>query len=80
MPLVDNVGKQLKKKSNYTMKQQKITSKNQPGVLLGEMAKKMPVVDTDGRFKTKNKKHSAKIIKKSNMVFITFSKLFIECG
>ena len=43
-------------------------------------AKKMPDVDTTGRFKTKNKKHSAKIIKKSNMVFITLSKLLIECG
>lgn len=44
------------------------------------MSKKMPVVDTDGRFKTKNKKHSAKIIKKHNMVGFSVSKLFIECG
>lgn len=44
------------------------------------LKKKMPVVDTDGRFKTKNKKHDAKITKKRNGVFFENSKLFIECG
>ena len=39
-------------------------------------AKKMPVVDTDGRFKTKNKKHDAKIAKKPNMVFYNVNKLY----
>ena len=56
------------------------TMETQSGKGLQVRAKKMPDVDTTGRFKTKNKKHSAKIIKKSNMVFITLSKLFIECG
>lgn len=41
-------------------------------------AKKMPVVDTDGRFKTKNKKHEAKITKKRNKEIFKMSKLFIE--
>lgn len=62
------------------MKQQKNTSKNQPGVMVGVMAKKMPVVDTSGRFKTKNKKHNAKIAKKYHTAFFNVSKLFIECG
>lgn len=32
-------------------------------IRISDGAKKMPTVDTSGRFKTKNKKHDTKIIK-----------------
>ena len=41
-------------------------------------AKKMPVVDTDGRFKTKNKKHDTKILKKRDLEYFGQSKLFVQ--
>lgn len=41
-------------------------------------AKKMPVVDTDGRFKTKNKKHDAKITKKLNIQDFSIEMLYIH--
>lgn len=41
-------------------------------------AKKMPTVDTSGRFKTKNKKHEAKITKKWNIEDFQVSMLFIQ--
>ena len=57
----------------------------QERVLVG--AKKMPVVDTDGRFKTKNKKHDTKIENILNVEIINLnvenfnrSRLFIECA
>ena len=43
-------------------------------------AKKMPVVDTDGRFKTKNKKHDTKIKNILNVEIFNRSRLFIECA
>lgn len=41
-------------------------------------AKKMPVVDTDGRFKTKNKKHDTKIIKNRDLEYFGQSRLFVQ--
>lgn len=48
----------------------------QSGVEIG--AKKMPVVDTDGRFKTKNKKHDTKIIKNRDLEQFGQSRLFVQ--
>lgn len=45
---------------------------------LAAYAKKMPVVDTDGRFKTKNKKHDTKIIKKRELEHFGQSRLFVQ--
>ena len=45
-----------------------------------DRAKKMPVVDTDGRFKTKNKKHDTKIKNILNVEIFNRSRLFIECA
>lgn len=61
----------------------KSTSKNarnpfQVGV--SGRAKKMPVVDTNGRFKTKNKKHDTKIENILNVEIFNRSRLFIECA
>ncbi len=41
-------------------------------------AKKMPVVDTDGRFKTKNKKHDTKVIKIRDLEQFGQSRLFVQ--
>ncbi|HEY9177429.1 MAG TPA: hypothetical protein VIN07_07040 [Flavipsychrobacter sp.] len=41
-------------------------------------AKKMPVVDTSGRFKTKNKKHDTKIVKIRELEQFGQSRLFVQ--
>lgn len=45
---------------------------------LSVRSKKMPVVDTDGRFKTKNKKHDTKIIKNRDTEHFGQSRLFVQ--
>jgi|GEM_PF-4711142 len=47
-------------------------------VSLSDKAKKMPDVDTRGRFKTKNKKHNAKITKKWNIEDFAISMLYVH--
>lgn len=48
------------------------------GIRVVSGAKKMPVVDTDGRFKTKNKKHSTKITKKNNIKDFELDMLYVH--
>lgn len=48
------------------------------GVRVSVGAKKRPVVDTDGRFKTKNKKHEAKITKKWNIEDFHIEMLYVH--
>lgn len=48
----------------------------QSGLEVG--AKKMPVVDTSGRFKTKNKKHDTKIVKIRDLEQFGQSRLFVQ--
>lgn len=45
---------------------------------LGVGTKKMPVVDTSGRFKTKNKKHDTKIVKIRDLEQFGQSRLFVQ--
>ena len=45
---------------------------------LSDETKKMPTVDTSGRFKTKNKKHEAKIIKKWHIQDFQITSLYIQ--
>lgn len=47
-------------------------------VKLDNRAKKMPVVDTSGRFKTKNKKHDTKVNKNLNIKYQEKSRLFVQ--
>lgn len=48
------------------------------GISLSDKAKKMPDVDTRGRFKTKNKKHNAKITKFWNIEDFAISLLHVQ--
>lgn len=45
---------------------------------LSDKAKKMPTVDTSGRFKTKNKKHEAKIRKNWHIQDFQITSLYIQ--
>lgn len=51
---------------------------NPLGVSFSDKAKKMPDVDTRGRFKTKNKKHNAKITKFWNIEDFQISLLHVQ--
>ncbi|MCB9047229.1 MAG: hypothetical protein H6550_13935 [Chitinophagales bacterium] len=51
---------------------------NPLGVSLSGNAKKMPDVDTRGRFKTKNKKHNAKITKNWNIEDFEIRVLYVQ--
>ncbi len=48
------------------------------GVGVLDEAKKMPTVDTSGRFKTKNKKHSSKLIKNWHIQDFAITSLYIQ--
>lgn len=45
---------------------------------LSDKTKKMPTVDTSGRFKTKNKKHDTKLIKKWHIQDFAITSLYIQ--
>ena len=60
------------------MKQLRKNDKKPFGTRLSVGTKKMPDVDTSGRFKTKNKKHDTKIIKKRNMEIFEKSRMYVE--
>lgn len=60
------------------MKQLRKNDKKPLGTRLSVGTKKMPVVDTSGRFKTKNKKHDTKIVKKRNMEIFDKSRMYVE--
>lgn len=60
------------------MKELNNNDRKECGNTLSDKAKKMPTVDTSGRFKTKNKKHEAKIKKLSDIADFSTSMLHVQ--